>query len=60
MRIQNAAVRKLGVPELTTTVLTLTIIGMGADSHFAGGSGSKAGRRLFSIAAMFSGALLAR
>jgi uncharacterized membrane protein YoaK (UPF0700 family) len=58
MGMQNAAVRKLAVPDLTTTVLTLTIVGMGADSKIAGGSGSKAGRRLISVFAMFFGALI--
>jgi uncharacterized membrane protein YoaK (UPF0700 family) len=57
MRIQNATARKLAVPDLTTTVLTLTIVGIGADSRLAGGSGSKAGRRLIAVAAMFVGAL---
>ena len=56
--IQNTAVRKLGVPDLTTTVLTLTITGIGADSRFVGGSGSKAGRRLLSVASMFLGAFI--
>jgi uncharacterized membrane protein YoaK (UPF0700 family) len=58
MGIQNAAARKLAVPDLTTTVLTLTIVGIGADSHLVGGSGSKAGVRLTSVAAMFVGALV--
>jgi len=58
MGLQNAAARKLAVPDLTTTVLTLTITGIGADSRMAGGSGSKAGRRLVSVLAMFTGALL--
>jgi uncharacterized membrane protein YoaK (UPF0700 family) len=58
MGLQNSAARKLAVPELTTTVLTLTITGIGADSHIAGGSGSKAGRRLLSVFAMFLGALI--
>ncbi|MDA4123659.1 MAG: DUF1275 domain-containing protein, partial [Thaumarchaeota archaeon] len=58
MGVQNAAARKLAVPDLTTTVLTLTITGLGADSRIAGGPGSKAGRRLTSVGAMFVGALL--
>jgi uncharacterized membrane protein YoaK (UPF0700 family) len=58
MGLQNATARKLAVPDLTTTVLTLTIVGIGADSRLAGGSGSKAGRRLVAVAAMFVGALL--
>jgi uncharacterized membrane protein YoaK (UPF0700 family) len=55
---QNAAVRKLAIPDLTTTVLTLTITGISADSRLAGGGGSKAGRRLVSALAMFVGALI--
>jgi len=57
MGIQNAAVRKLGVPDLTTTVLTLTITGLAADSGMAQGPGSRIGRRGLSVAAMFVGAL---
>jgi hypothetical protein len=41
MGIQNAGARKLAVPDLTTTVLTLTITGIAADSRLAGGQGSK-------------------
>ena len=37
MGIQNATVRRLAVPELTTTVLTMTMAGIAADSRFAGG-----------------------
>jgi len=35
MGTRNAAVRKLAIPDLTTTVLTLTITGIGADSSLA-------------------------
>ena len=45
------------MPDLTTTVLTLTVTGIGADSALGGGKGSKSGRRLISVAAMFLGAL---
>jgi uncharacterized membrane protein YoaK (UPF0700 family) len=58
MGLQNATARKLAVPDLTTTVLTLTIVGISADSRLAGGSGSRAGRRLIAVAAMFAGALV--
>lgn len=58
MGIQNAAARKLAVPDLTTTVLTLTITGIAADSALAGGGGSKAGRRLAAVATMLAGAVL--
>jgi uncharacterized membrane protein YoaK (UPF0700 family) len=57
MGVQNSSVRRLAVPDLTTTVLTLTVTGIGADSALGGGKGSKSGRRLVSIAAMFIGAL---
>jgi uncharacterized membrane protein YoaK (UPF0700 family) len=58
MGIQNASARKLAVPDLTTTVLTLTITGVAADSAIAGGTGSVAGRRLVAVAAMLLGALV--
>jgi uncharacterized membrane protein YoaK (UPF0700 family) len=57
MGVQNAAARALAVPDLTTTVLTLTLTGTAADSRLAGGSGSRIGRRLLSVVAMFAGAL---
>jgi len=56
--VQNSSVRRLAVPDLTTTVLTLTVTGIGADSALGGGKGSKSGRRLLSVAAMFIGALV--
>ena len=58
MGIQNAAARTIAVPDLTTTVLTLTITGIAADSALAGGAGSKAGRRLVPVAVMLAGALI--
>jgi uncharacterized membrane protein YoaK (UPF0700 family) len=58
MGIQNAAARKLAVPDLTTTVLTLTLTGIAADSTIAGGHGSRAGRRLIAVAAMLAGAVI--
>jgi uncharacterized membrane protein YoaK (UPF0700 family) len=58
MGVQNASVRRLGVPDLTTTVLTLTLTGLAADSSAAGGGGAKLGRRLVAVTAMFLGALV--
>ena len=55
---QNAAARKLAVPDLTTTVLTLTLTGLAADSALAGGEGSNVGRYALSVAAMLLGALV--
>jgi uncharacterized membrane protein YoaK (UPF0700 family) len=58
MGIQNATARKLAVPDLTTTVLTLTITAVAADSALGGGTGSKAGRRLVAVATMLTGAVV--
>ncbi len=57
MGAQNATARKLAVPDLTTTVLTLTITGIAADSPIAGATGARVARRLISVAAMLLGAL---
>jgi uncharacterized membrane protein YoaK (UPF0700 family) len=56
MGIQNATARRLAVGELTTTVLTMTLTGIAADSRLAGGSGTKTGRRLLAVATMALGA----
>jgi len=58
MGIQNSTARKLAVAELTTTVLTMTLTGIAADSALAGGSGSRIGRRILAVAAMLVGALV--
>jgi uncharacterized membrane protein YoaK (UPF0700 family) len=58
MGTRNAAVRKLAIPDLTTTVLTLTITGIGADSSLAKGNNPRLARRVASVAAMFLGAAL--
>jgi uncharacterized membrane protein YoaK (UPF0700 family) len=54
--IQNAIVRALAVPDFTTTVITLTMAGIAADSRLAGGPGSRLGRRGLSIVAIGIGA----
>jgi uncharacterized membrane protein YoaK (UPF0700 family) len=54
--LQNSTVRHFAVPDLTTTVLSLTLTGLAADSTVVGGSGSKPHRRVGSIAAMLVGA----
>jgi uncharacterized membrane protein YoaK (UPF0700 family) len=56
MGIRNATVRKLAVPDLTTTVLTLTLTGLAADSSLAGGSNPGWARRAGSVGTMFAGA----
>jgi uncharacterized membrane protein YoaK (UPF0700 family) len=58
MGIQNSTARKLAVPDLTTTVLTLTITGMFADAPLVGGAGSRVTRRTASAGAVFLGAAI--
>ncbi|MFC7266614.1 YoaK family protein [Streptomyces lutosisoli] len=58
MGLRNATVRKLGIPDLTTTVLTMTLTGLASDSRLAGGSGHRSPRRTASVVAMAVGALL--
>jgi uncharacterized membrane protein YoaK (UPF0700 family) len=55
MGVRNATVRRLGIPDLTTTVLTMTLTGLAADSPIAGGSGEGAVRRITAVVAMLSG-----
>jgi uncharacterized membrane protein YoaK (UPF0700 family) len=54
MGIQNAVVRRLAVPDLTTTVLTLTTAGLLADRT----PNSVRARRVAAILAMLLGALV--
>lgn len=54
--LQNSTARRMAVPDLTTTVLTLTVTGLAADSRIAGGPGARPGRRIASISAMLAGA----
>ena len=56
MGLRNATVRKLGVPDLTTTVLTMTLTGLAADSRAGGGPGTRSPRRTASVVAMVAGA----
>lgn len=58
MGLRNATVRKLGVPDLTTTVLTMTLTGLAADSRAGGGPGTRSPRRTASVIAMVAGATL--
>ena len=56
MGLRNATVRRLAVPDLTTTVLTLTLTAVAADSSVAGGDNPRIGRRVASVLLMFAGA----
>jgi uncharacterized membrane protein YoaK (UPF0700 family) len=53
--LQNSAVRRLAVPDLTTTVLTMTLTGIAADVRTSGRV--VVTRRLLAVATMFVGAL---
>jgi uncharacterized membrane protein YoaK (UPF0700 family) len=57
MGIRNATVRRVAVPDLTTTVLTMTLTGLAADSQIFGGSGKGSVRRTTAVLAMLLGAL---
>jgi uncharacterized membrane protein YoaK (UPF0700 family) len=58
MGIRNAVVRHLAVPDMTTTVLTMTLTGLAADSGMAGGGNPRAGRRIGAVLAMLVGAIV--
>lgn len=55
--LQNAIVRRLAVPDLTTTVLTMTLTGIAADVP-AGSRGPTIIRRIAAVLAMLIGAIL--
>jgi uncharacterized membrane protein YoaK (UPF0700 family) len=57
MGVRNAAVKRIAVPDLTTTVLTMTLTGLAAESRPAGGSGKGSIRRVAAVLAMLVGAL---
>ncbi len=52
MGLQNAVVHRLGIPDLTTTVVTRTLTGLAADRW-----GAASVRRLVSVGALLCGAL---
>jgi uncharacterized membrane protein YoaK (UPF0700 family) len=56
MGMRNGTIRRLAVPELTTTVLTLTAAALAFDFSPAPGSNPRWRRRVGSILMMFSGA----
>jgi len=58
MGFRNATIRQLKVPDMTTTVLTLTLTGLAADSRLAGGGNPNWQRRIGGVAAIFAGAVI--
>jgi uncharacterized membrane protein YoaK (UPF0700 family) len=57
MGIRNAVIRRLSIPDMTTTVLTMTLTGLASDSTLAGGTNPRALRRAASVVAMLLGAI---
>ena len=57
MGMRNSTIRRLAVPDVTTTVLTMTLTGLAADSSLAGGNNPKVARRTSAVAAMLIGAV---
>ena len=55
MGLRNATVRTLAVPDLTTTVLTLTLTAFAAE--LGSGGGTVAARRAAAVTAMLAGAV---
>jgi uncharacterized membrane protein YoaK (UPF0700 family) len=56
MGIRNATIRKLAIPDITTTLLTLSITGLAVDSRIVGGTRTRWARRTASVVAMIIGA----
>ena len=55
MGVQNAVARRVGVPDLTTTVLTMTITGLSADTKLGNGRSVVQTKRVLSVLAMLVG-----
>lgn len=58
MGLQTALLRRHGVPDLATNVMTLTMTAVFADSRLAGGKRTNMLRRVLSIGCFFSGGVL--
>lgn len=57
MGVRNATVRRLKVADLSTTVLTMTLTGLAADSPLAGNDGAGSWRRAGAVVSMLVGAV---
>jgi uncharacterized membrane protein YoaK (UPF0700 family) len=57
MGSRNAVVRRIAVPDLSTTVLTMTLTALAGESSLAGGSGAGTVRRLAAVSSMLAGAV---
>jgi uncharacterized membrane protein YoaK (UPF0700 family) len=56
--LQHSSARQFGIQELSTTVLTSTIVSLGVDSHLAGGTGEREKLRFSVVFTMCAGAFL--
>ncbi|MCV7099162.1 YoaK family protein [Mycobacterium palustre] len=56
--LQHSSARQFGIQELSTTVLTSTIVSLGLDSRLAGGTGARQTLRLSVVFTMCAGALV--
>lgn len=56
--LQHSSARQFGIQELSTTVLTSTIVSFGLDSRLAGGTGERQRLRVGVVATMCAGALV--
>jgi len=56
--LQHSSARQFGIQELSTTVLTSTIVSLGLDSHLAGGTGAREKLRFSVVFTMCAGAFV--
>ena len=56
MGMRTATARRIAIPDLATTVLTLTLTGLAAETQVPGSAPGVVGRRLAAVAAMLLGA----
>jgi uncharacterized membrane protein YoaK (UPF0700 family) len=56
--LRNSAVRRMGVPDMSTTVLTTTLTGLASRSRLAGGTNPHPRLGTTSVVCMFGGALV--
>ena len=56
--LQHSSARQFGIQELSTTVLTSTIVSLGLDSHLAGGTGAREKLRFSVVFTMCAGAFM--
>lgn len=58
MGLRNATARRIAVPDMTTTLLTLSLTGLAADSVIAGGTGAGHRRRIAGFVMMLTGVVV--